>query len=309
MTTRAVPKPRRPGGGLDQSPAQPLWESPGLGVARLLSAIAAVLIVATSVAGLWVAGLYEGPASMAEMLRGYDLAALVIVAPLLAVTLLPAMRSRPRAQLLWVGMLAYAVYNYAIYLFGTEFNAAFLLHVAVFTVSLYALVLALAHLDVAGLARRFSARTPVRVVAAILFVLAVSLATMWVLASARFAVTGQLPEETSQLIVPITMTRLGYVLDLTLLIPAYLLAAVLIWRRRPWGFVLAAMLLVAGIVHQLSYLTALVFQATADIPGAPGYDPIEPFILLAYVIGAVLLLAHLRNSLGEQPLAERSVAA
>lgn len=295
MSTRAMHNSRTVGTTPDErAPTPPATESSGWRAARVLSAIVAVLIVAASAARLWIAGLYQDPQPVAEMFRGYDLVTLVLVAPLLAVTLLPGMQARPWARLVWVGTLAYAVYNYALYVFGMQFNAAFLLHVGVFTTALYALVLALSQLDVGGLARRFVARTPVLVVAVILLVLAVSLGTMWVAASLRFAVTGELPEEASQLVVPINITRLGYALDLSLLIPAYVLAAVLLWRRRGWGYVLAAMLLVSGTVHQLGYMTALVFQAAPDIPGATAFDPIEPFITLAYVTAAVLLLVNVR---------------
>jgi hypothetical protein len=269
-------------------------ESTGLRAARLLSAIAAVLIVAASAAGLLIGGLYEDDESLVAMLRGYDLIALVVVAPVLGATLLPAIRTRPRAQLLWVGMLAYSVYNYALYLFGTQYNSAFLLHIAVFTVSVYALALALTHLDVPGLARRFAERTPVRTVSTILTLLAVSLGTMWVAASIRFVATAQLPEETSKLVVPFVITRLGHALDLSLLIPAYLLGAVLLWRRRAWGYTLATMLLVAGVVHQIGYMTALLFQVDAGIPGASAFDPFEPVITLAYLAAAVLLLGNVR---------------
>jgi hypothetical protein len=66
------------------------------------------------------------------MLRAYDLVALVIAAPLLVGTLLPVRHESPRAQLLRVSLRAYSAYNYAIYVFGTAFNAAFLLHAASF---------------------------------------------------------------------------------------------------------------------------------------------------------------------------------
>jgi hypothetical protein len=269
-------------------------ESTGLHAARLLSAIAVVLIIAAAAAGLLIGGLYEDDASVVAMLRGYDLIALVVVAPVLGATLLPAMRTRPRAQLLWVGMLAYSVYNYALYLFGTQYNSVFLLHIAVFTVSVYALALALTHLDVPGLARRIAERTPVRTVSAILALLAVALGTMWVAASIRFVATDQLPEETSKLVVPFVITRLGHALDLSLLIPAYLFGAVLLWRRKAWGYTLATMLLVAGVVHQIGYMTAVLFQANADIPGASAFDPFEPVIALAYLAAVVLLLGNLR---------------
>jgi hypothetical protein len=134
--------------------------SRSLHAARVLSAILIGLLAAASGVGLFVDGLYQDPAPVAAMFRGYDLIALIIIAPLLAVTLLPALRRSVRAQLLWTGGLAYAVYHSALYVFGTEFNDIFLLHVAVFSLSVFAFGLAIANLDVPGMARSSATGRP-----------------------------------------------------------------------------------------------------------------------------------------------------
>jgi hypothetical protein len=77
-------------------------------------------------------------------------------------------------------------------------------------------------------------------------------------------------------------------LDLTLLVPLYIVAAVMLWRRAPSGYVLAAVEVFAGTLHQLSYVVAMPFQAAADIPDAVTYDPGEPVILLLYLVAAAL---------------------
>jgi hypothetical protein len=223
------------------------------------------------------------------MLRAYDLVTLVIAVPALAIALLPSLRGSPRVQLVWLSTLAYSVYNYAIYVFGSAFNDLFLVHVALFSLSVFALALALANLDVAAMARAFRTRTPVRVVSGLLLLLAVGLGAMWVFYALRFAFTGAFPEE-SLLVLPAASVHLGYVLDLALLVPGYALAAVLLWRRAAWGYVLATVMLVFGTVYQLSYMTALVFQANAKVPGATSFDPAEPFIAGAFAVGAVLML-------------------
>ena len=52
-------------------------------------------------------------------------------------------RGSVRALLLWLGTLAYAVYNYAYYLFGAALNAFFPLYVAALITAALALILAL----------------------------------------------------------------------------------------------------------------------------------------------------------------------
>jgi hypothetical protein len=293
MATRtdveAVPRPIEAGEVPFVQPA-----SRSLHAARFLSAILVGLLATASGAGLFVDDLYQDPAPVVAMFRGYDLIALII-APLLAVTLLPALRRSVRTQLLWTGGLAYAVYHSALYVFGTEFNDIFLVHVAVFSLSVFAFGLAITNLDVPGIARRFSDRTPARSIAAILLLLAATLAVFWIAPSIRFAITGEIPVESSELIAPTATTHLGWGLDLSLLVPAYALAGILLWRRAAWGFVLATVVLVGGIVQQIDYVTALVFQANAGIPGASGFDPFEPVIVTLYLTGAVVLLSRIRG--------------
>jgi hypothetical protein len=263
--------------------------------ARWLTAGTAAVVAGASAAGVWAPRLYTDGAAVEAMFRGFDVVTLVVVAPLLALTLVGSWRDRPAAQLLRVSMLVYCIYNYAYHLFGGELNAALLAHVAIVATSLYALVLSLVALDVVRLAASFRRRTPARAVAVIILLLAVPLAAIQVSGMARFALTGAIPQEPSQLVVPLEFTRLGAILDLSLLVPAYVLAALWLWRRRAWGYLLATAVLVAGTLHQVSYVSAMLFQLAADIPGA-SFDAIEPIIVVLFAAGSGLLLGNLRTA-------------
>jgi hypothetical protein len=287
-------------GASPQAPTLSMPAAGGRAVARTrpampLSALALGLLVASSITGLLVDGVYGESAATASMLRGYDLVTLVVVAPVLAVALLGVRRGSSLAQLVWAGMLAATAYTYAYYVFDAGFNDVFLLHSAVFSAALFALVQALTALDTDGLAARFSPRTPVRPISALLAFLVVGLAGMEVFYAVWFAVTAELPEG-SVLVETPSVVHLGYALDLAVLVPTYGLAAVLLWRRRPWGYVLATLALTSGTVHQIGYLVALPFQAAADVPGAVGFDPLELPIAAAFLVGSAWLLAGLRRS-------------
>ena len=94
-----------------------------------------------------------------------------------------------------------------------------------------------------------------------------------------------------------SLVRLGIALDLSLLVPSYALAAVLLWRRRAWGYLLAGVLLTSGVVHQIGYMVALPFQVAAGVPGATAFDPIEPVIASGFLLAAVALMpAHGHNA-------------
>jgi hypothetical protein len=252
------------------------------------------LMASASAVGLSRTGLYRDPASVVALLRGYDLVAL-LVSPVLAGAVFAARRMEGRAELLSASVLAYAAYHYAGYVFGAGFNALFLANVALFGLSVAALALTLRSLDVGALAARMAPRTPVRWVSGLLAFLAVSLGGMWMSYSVRFAVTGAAPGE-SKLVLPMSWIHLGYALDLVALVPGYAAAAALLWRRAPWGYVLGTVLLASGVGSQLDYMTALVFQTAAGVPGATPFDPAEPFIAAAMLAGAAALLGGLRRS-------------
>lgn len=293
MGTEASHPARTAGRESDAAPGTPA--ATRLQAAWLLSALIVALMAAASVGGLWIGGLYQDPAAVSARFRASDLVTLAVAAPVLAVSLLASRDGSPRAQLVWVAMLAYAVYSYAFYVFGTAFNDFFLLHVALFSASLFALVFALAGIDAAGIGAHFRARTPVRGVSVFLALLALSLGGIWSYNSLRFAVTGQPPEEAG-LVGPIAGVHLAYVLDLSLLVPGYALAAVLLWRRIGWGFVLATVLLASGVVLQLSYVAARAFQADAQVAGATAFDPVEPLFVVGYVAATAVMLANLTGA-------------
>lgn len=256
--------------------------------AALAAGALALLATAAAASGLLVDGVYRGPAATAEMLRAFDLVTLV-VAPALAATTLLARRGRARARLVGAGLVAHLVYTYAYYAFGTGFNDLFLLHVATLATGTVALVLALADLDADAVTRHLAGRARARSVAGMLGVLAASLGLLWSYAAVANAVTGETPAG-SRLVETDLVVHLGMALDLVLLVPLYAVAAVLLWRRRPWGLVLASVALVAGVVQQVSYQVALLFQSAAEVPGAVAFDPGEPVVALFYVVAGVLLL-------------------
>jgi hypothetical protein len=175
-----------------------------------------------------------------------------VAVPALIAALLLSERGSRRAQLVWAGTLAYPIYNYAFYVFGTAFNDIFLPHVALFSLLLFALALTLTNLDVAAIGARLVRRTPARLISAFLMLVAVALGGIWAFFSLRFAATGELPDG----ILPASGMHLVYTLDLSLVVPSLALAAVLLWRRTAWGYVLGVVLSIYGAIYQLNFMSA-----------------------------------------------------
>lgn len=60
-----------------------------------------------------------------------------------------------RGLLLWLGLIGYALYNYAFYLFGAALNAFFPIYLAALVLSGTVLIVALSHIDARRVARVF----------------------------------------------------------------------------------------------------------------------------------------------------------
>ena len=253
-----------------------------------LATVCAVWAMVAAALGLLLDGVYGSDAATVQMLRGFDVVTLLVIGPGQLLAVRSDRHGSTRGRLLTASLLASLGYTYAYYLLGAGFTDLMLLHAPLFTATLVALMLALRDLPVAGLTDRL-AGGGARVVAGVLGLLAVSLGAMWVYACIAWAVDGTIPAGSS-LVETETIVHLGIVLDLTVLVPLYGAAAVLLWRRRAWGFVLATLALVAGTLHQVSYVVALLFQYAAEVPGSVLMDPVEPVILLLFVVATALLL-------------------
>lgn len=285
----------------DRPPTTLLRAGPRLTAAWVLSITVVVLMLLQAGLGLAVVGLYPEQTWAVASLRGNDLVTLVLVAPALALALV-ASHQRPTSAsvLAWLGLLFYGTYNFAYYAFGTAFNDVFLIHVAAMSASTGGLVLLGSSIDATRAARGVAGGTRARVVAVFTTFVGVALLGAWGTISARFAVTGDLPAN----VMPPSAVHLVYALDMGVLAPMFVLAGVLLWRRVPWGAVLAVAVNVSGAAYLAVLWVVGGFQADAGIPGTSWLSPVAIGSMLACLVAAVALLVHPHEQ--EAPAARHS---
>jgi hypothetical protein len=264
--------------------------------AYVLSAIIAVLALVAAGGGLLIDDLYQGNALVTAGWYGNDLVTLLVAIPTLVVSLVLSVRGSRRAQLVWLGMLAYILYNFAYYLFGAAFNSFFLLYVALFDLSMFALIFALARLDVGDIGRGFRSGTPVRWIAGYMVFVALGLTVVYGVQSLSFVVTGQVPE-----IVMLTghVTNVVFALDLSLVVPWFVLGAIWLWQRRPWGYVLASVVNVKGAVYMLALSAVTVSAVRAGESDDLSQVGLWGFIGVASLVASLLLLGNLEPRAGQ----------
>mgnify|MGYP001158971843 CR=1 FL=1 len=261
-------------------------------VAYRLSAIIALLTTIATAGGLFIDGLYQDNALATAAWQGTDLATLAVGVPLLVAGLILSARGSVRGQLIWLGMLDYTLYNYAYYLFGAAFNRFFLIYVALFTLSIFALIFALAKVDVEGLRQRFRAGTPVRGIAGYMVFVALGIGGLWIAQSLSFVVTGQVPQFIVDVAHP---TSIVFALDLSLVVPFLIVGAVWLWQRRGWGYLLATILSVKGAVYMLALVAVSLVSAQAGFAEGLAQLPLWGALGLGFVAATGFLLWGVRE--------------
>jgi hypothetical protein len=260
-------------------------------VAEWLSWAIVALMVGISVVGLAVEGLYHDGPWAAEAFKGGDLVTLVVAAPLLVIGILSARRGSARGTAVWLGMIGYAIYNYAFYVFGPNFNDAFLLHILVFTLAIYAFGIGLSKLDVRGLGERLRNDRWARWIGGLLVVVGLGQGGLWVFLALRYVATGELLND-----IPVGGQHLVFALDLALMMPALVISGVLLFRRRAVGFLFATAASVLGAVYTLNGLAAAWFQSNADVPGTKAFSPDAILLTVTMAVPALVLVFGGRTS-------------
>ena len=274
------------GGGITGRAASWLW----------LSIVAALMGAAGSVIGLAVDSIYEGltPVFLPQALA-QDIANLALVAPAWLLLAALALRGSLRAYLLWLGVLAFTVYNYVIYTFAIPFGPLFFLWVAVLGLSTYALIGGVAAIDHGAVAARFTSRRAVTVVAWFLIVTAVLFGLLWLSEDIPALLAGDRPQSLIDMALP---TNPVHILDLGFFLPAVIATGVLLLRRNPLAHTLAPPLIVFLLLTGVPILLTPVVQAARSDEAAWGVA--VPIGMLTLICLGMLawLLSSVRAEMG-----------
>jgi hypothetical protein len=245
-------------GGSSKAAGIPGSRSAGLPVTRSLTlAYANSLIIALLVAIASVAGLLYGTSlyPTEEMLLiklPTDLFTLVLGLPLLLGSMWLARRGKLLGLLCWPGALLYMLYIYVAYAIGVPFNVLFLAYVVLVALSAYTTIGLVASIDAVAVRGRLAGAVSERLAGGILAGLAV-LFSLMNLADIVSALTSPTPDVL--LVFPV------WIADFAVMAPAWLIGGLLLWQRKPLGYVAGAGLLLLGSMLFVGAIFALAFPA------------------------------------------------
>jgi hypothetical protein len=196
-----------------------------------------------------------------------------------------------KAHFIWLGSLAYMLYNYIFYLYGAAFNHFFLIYVALFSLSVYALVLAIMNTNVGEVSQHFSRRTPVKWIGGFMLFFSIPWSILEISRAVTFLFSRQIPAD---IIVTGHPTGVVYATDLSLLMPAMILGAILLWQYKNWGFLLSAIILFKGTTYGLALIAMSAFAAKATGTGDP-LTPLYVFLSAGSFVSVFLLLMNMKT--------------
>jgi hypothetical protein len=217
-----------------------------------------------------------------------DMVTLFVIVPLLIAVLIFSDRGNSKSKLVLLGLLAYMAYNYAFYLFGAVFNVFFLLYVAIFALSIFALIAGFYNIDLDQIGREVKFTKAMRWIPVYLLFTTIPLLIVEGSQCVLFILTEKEP------IIP----PLIFALDLSIVVPNSILAAILFWQRKPLGFVLSLIMLVKGFTYGLVLCTGTTMLAFSEVYGK--WDPLMPFyitVAIGGLVGSIYLLLNYKPAI------------
>lgn len=246
-----------------------------------LTTLVVALSLTASIGGLLINGLYNDSDTIKRAWFANDIVTLII-APMLILSLSLQRRGDDRGLLIWLGLMLYMFYNYAFYLFGASFNEFFLIYVALYSLSLYSIIIGLLAINVHAIHENSRDHKSKRAISIFLFLLAIPISVVEIKQCITFIFSGEAPQ----------VPTLIFALDLSTVIPTTILASVLLWKNRPWGNILGMMMLIKSFAYGLVLVTGTVL---ITVSGNAPYDKLLPFYIFLVVGGLLFGIIHFRD--------------
>ena len=255
-------------------------------------ALALVTFIAAG-ASFFVPGVLRGPAVMNGSARGTALIMLVVGLPLLLVSMYVAARGSIRAKVVWLGVVAYLMYNAVMFILGTPFNQLYLFYEAILGLSIWAAILLIRTIDVDSFARRFSPALPARAIAAYMLVIAGLNALAWLGGAVPAVLSTSSPAAVIKGLGVATVPT--YDQDLAFWLPLTAVAAVWLWQRRAWGFLIVGAMLAYQVVEGIGVAVDQWMGSAADPASTVASAAMTPVFAALALVALVPLFFFMKN--------------
>jgi len=235
----------------------------------------------------WVPGILIGPPAMQGSARGTAVVVLM-VAPLSIAGITLARRGKIFGLMLWLGAVAYLLYNAVLFLFATPYNRLFLLDVALLALAIFTLIRLVMVARTQSVSESPRAR---RWLAGYIWLVVILNSVAWL--------RGVVPSLWSDRPESITdglgvATNPVYIQDLGFWLPVAAMIGWWLWSGRSLGIVLAGGLLAFWILESVSIAVDQAFGVAADPSSLVVSTDLIPGFLVLATAQAVAFVLHVR---------------
>lgn len=236
-------------------------------------------------------GIYQNDSlSYGAQARGQDAVTLLIGIPMLLCGLLLMKRGSVRGQLIHAGSMFYFLYTYLSYSYLSYFNELFLLYVALFSLSLAGSILALIDLNPVEVKNQVKDSFPATGIGVYLITMGVVLGLMWLGKILPALVSGVAPNGIDHYATLVIQAN-----DLGIIVPTAIVVGILLLRRQPWGYTLAAVLLMKLLTMALALFSMLLFMKLSGTPAAMAETIIFSIMLLLGIASSLIMLFSIKR--------------
>ncbi len=254
----------------------------------ILTIILCVSLAAVSYFGVFRADTYmRDSASMGTQGTGQDIVDLFIVVPLLIISLFSVRNRHRYSAFIFGGILFYIIYSFFIYCFGVHFNNLFLLYCLILGSSLYAFIITVTDLNSTEIQNFFSGKAPLKSVAVYFIIIAAMFYLLWLKDIVPAILGNSVPKSVAGnglLVNPV------HVLDISVVLPGFVITSVLLLKKHKSGFIFAPVLLVFLIILAFALIGMLIMMKIKGIN-----EDISPALIFGIlsVISIILLIKYL----------------
>jgi hypothetical protein len=228
-----------------------------LAFAYASSFLIALLMAAASAAGLFFSDLIYPSEDLKQAFVANDVVNLFFGLPLLLGAVWLARSGKLIGLLFWPGMLLFVLYTYLAYAFGVPFNVLFLVYLLLVALSAYTVIGLVAGIDGAAVKQALAGAVSEKAGGGVLVGLGI-LFTLRNLGVVMAALNGG---------EPVTDAEAGVLTADFLLLPAWIIGGVLLWRREALGYAAGAGLLFQASSLFIGLIFFLILQPM--LSGAP----------------------------------------
>jgi hypothetical protein len=257
--------------------------------ARLAFLLAAVFAIA-SLGNILLPGAYaRETASWSAQGVGQDWVDLLVVVPVLVVSAALARRGSHRAALILGGAVGYTAYSLVLYAFAVHFNVLFIVYSAGLGLSFYALVSVVIAWNREDPLTWLSLPALERTAGCFSTILGLAFYCLWLAEIVPALLSGTPPPSLMEVGL---ITNPVQVLDIGIVLPAFIVGGVALARRRRLGYWLVPVMLAFAVLMDTALIGMDVSMAARGVPG--GGQRIPMFAVMA-VVSLSLLAGMVRK--------------